>query len=158
VVWDSRGLKIDASNSSLQQILADVSAATGLKVEGMTADERVFGNFGPGQARDVLSQLLQGSGYNVMMVGDQGQGTPRQLLLSVRQASTGQNARPAPTQNNDEDPEPEEPPEPQEPQQGRPLFPQGSPVRTPQQVLQEMQQRQQELQQRQQQQQPPQPQ
>ena len=50
----------------------------------MNSDERVFGAYGlRSQARDVLAQLLQGSGYNVIMIGDQGQGTPRQLLLSA---------------------------------------------------------------------------
>jgi hypothetical protein len=90
VVWDSHGLSIDASNSSLEQILKDVSAATGAKVDGLTADQRVFGEYGPGQARDVLSQLLQGSGYNVLMIGDQGKGSPKQILLSIRQAGATQ--------------------------------------------------------------------
>jgi hypothetical protein len=93
VVWDSQGLSIDAQNSSLEQILRDFSTATGAKVEGLASDERVFGFYGPGQARDVLSQLLQGSGYNVIMIGDQGQGAPRQIVLSVRQAGAAQPPR-----------------------------------------------------------------
>jgi hypothetical protein len=79
ILWDSRGLTIDAANSSLQQILKDVSTATGVKVEGLSSDERVFGTYGPGLARDVLSELLQGSGYNMIMVGDLGQGAPRKI-------------------------------------------------------------------------------
>ena len=51
VVWDSHGLSIDATNSSLQQILKDVSTATGVKIDGVTSDQRVFGAYGPGQAR-----------------------------------------------------------------------------------------------------------
>ena len=84
MVWDSHGLLIVASNSSLAQILKEVSTETGAKVEGMGQDQRVFGTYGPGPARDVLSQLLDGSGYNVLMVGDQGQGTPRRIVLSIR--------------------------------------------------------------------------
>jgi hypothetical protein len=84
VVWDSHGLRIDATNSSLEQILHDVSTDTGAKVEGMRSDERVFGTYGPGPANEVLSQLLNGSGYNVLMIGDQGEGTPRQIMLSAR--------------------------------------------------------------------------
>jgi hypothetical protein len=158
VQWDSQGLKIDATNSSLQQILKDVSTETGAKVEGLTADERVFGAYGPGQARDVLSQLLQGSGYNVIMIGEQGNGTPRQILLSTRQtgANPPTSARNNPTNNNEEDAEPDEQPPPQEPGSNRPNFPPGGPMRSPQQIMQEMQQRQQQLQQQQQQQQPPQ--
>jgi hypothetical protein len=150
VVWNGRGLSIDASNSSLQQILKDVSAATGAKVEGLSTDQRVFGAYGPGRARDVLSQLLQGSGYNVIMIGDQGGGTPRQVLLSVREAANTQSiAKNTPTNNNDDD-DADDPAPPPEPVPIRPGFP----PRSPQQIMQEMQQRQQQMQQ-QQQQQPP---
>jgi hypothetical protein len=90
ITWDSQGLKIDATNSSLRQILNDVSTATGAKVEGFGTDERVFGEYGPGQARDVISQLLHGSGYNVLLIGDQGAGTPRQIVLSTRKAASTQ--------------------------------------------------------------------
>ncbi|MGA3081855.1 MAG: hypothetical protein ABSD44_10790 [Terracidiphilus sp.] len=110
VTWDSLGLRIDASNSSLEQILNDVAADTGAKVEGFDADERVFGAFGPGQARDVLSQLLQGSGYNVMLIGDQGQGTPREIVLSARHAGDEQPAaNPAPTVDEDAEEQPAPP-------------------------------------------------
>ncbi len=154
VVWDSHGLRIDASNSSLEQIMKDVSTATGVKVDGLSSDQRVFGQYGPGQARDVLSQLLQGSGYNVLMIGDQGQGAPRQILLSVRQAGAAQPAgRQTSTQSSDED-EAEEPPVAEPVGPVRPGFAPGTPPRTPQQIMQEMQQRQQQQEQRGQ---PPQP-
>src|SRR5580692_1445922 len=94
VVWDATGLRINASNSSLQQILSEVSTETGTKVEGMGADQRVYGEFGPGQARDVLSQLLQGSGYNVLLAGDIGQGAPREIVLSPRQSGSPNGAAP----------------------------------------------------------------
>jgi hypothetical protein len=158
VVWDSQGLRIDAQNSSLQQILKDVSTATGAKVDGLNSDERVFGAFGPGQARDILSQLLQGSGYNIVMIGDLGQGAPRQILLSTRQAVNAQPApRSTPNISSDEDDSDDQPP----PQEQAPMpmrnFPPGTPPRTPQQIMQEMQQRQQQNQQNQQNQQPGQP-
>lgn len=145
VVWDSQGLKIDATNSSLQQILKDVSTSTGVKVDGLTSDQRVFGTYGPGQARDVLSQLLQGSGYNVIMIGDQGQGTPRQILLSTRQS--GASSTTAKTNQPGEEDDEEEQPAAQEPEPPvRPAFPPGIPPRSPQQIMQEMQQRQQQQQ------------
>jgi hypothetical protein len=145
VVWDSHGLKIDAANSSLQGILNEVSLETGVKVEGLTTDQRVFGEYGPGQARDVLSQLLQGSGYNVIMIGDQGQGTPRQVLLSTRQATIAQAApRYTPPSSSDDDVEPqEEQPAAQEPPATRPPFPPGTPPRSPQQFEQQQRQQQQ---------------
>jgi hypothetical protein len=152
VTWDSRGLRIEAANSSLAQILEDVSTATGTKVEGFDADQRIFGVYGPGPARDVLSQLLQGSGYNVLLVGDQGQGTPREIVLSSRHpGSAPPPVNVAPANASDEDVDTEEQPQPQP---GRPAMPPGGPVRTPQQI-QEMQQ--QILQRQQQGQQPGQP-
>jgi len=162
VTWDSQGLKIDASNASLHQILDDVSTATGTKVEGFVADERVFGEYGPGQARDILSQLLHGSGYNVLMIGDQGEGTPRQIVLSPRKTGATPASANRPSQDAQDEDVPEQPEvEEQPPQQplinGRPpMPPQGPPSapRTPQQVLQELQQRQQQMQDQQQQQQP----
>jgi hypothetical protein len=146
VTWDSQGLHIEATNCSLKQILSDVASATGAQVEGMEKDERVFGQYGPGQARDVLSQLLHGSGYNVLMIGDQGQGTPRQIVLSARRAGSapanaGMQAPASPDAQDDEAPEPPEADE-QQPQPNR--MPMGQPgvPRTPQQVMQELQQRQ----------------
>ena len=148
VRWDSTGLSIGASNASLKQILDDVASATGTKVEGFTLDQRVFGNFGPGRPRDVLSQLLQGSGYNIVMIGDQGAGAPRELILSGRKAGgpSQPSARPMPEDNDDDsydnqiDTQP--PPQPQVEPAVR-FAPDGA--RTPQQIQQELQQRQQQL-------------
>ncbi|MGA3009734.1 MAG: hypothetical protein ABSD72_05675 [Terracidiphilus sp.] len=153
VTWDSHGLRIEAANSSLSQILEDVSTATGTKVEGFDADQRIFGVYGPGPARDVLSQLLQGCGYNIVLVGEQGQGTPREIVLSTRHAgSPVQAANPNPANPIDEDVDTEEPPQPQP---GRPAVPPGmvapgGPARTPQQAEEMQRQMQQRLQQGQQ--------
>lgn len=163
ITWDSQGLRIDANNASLHEILNEVSADTGAKVEGMGSDERVFGQYGPGAARDVISQLLHGSSYNVLMIGDQGSGTPRQIVLSARHSGPNPaNANRPPQDQSDED-VPDEPQAEDQPVQpplinGRPpmpMAPQGPPgaPRTPQQVLQELQQRQQQIQDQQQQQQ-----
>ena len=152
VVWDSQGLRIAANNSSLQQILKDVATETGAKVEGFGSDQRIFGEYGPGQPRDVLVQLLEGSGYNVLLVGDQGQGAPRQIVLSVRHEGDGQTVSQNNQPNNsDEDADTDDQqPQPQQPVQMpmRPGFAPGAQPRTPQQIMQEMQQRQQQMQQR----------
>lgn len=155
VVWDSHGLLIQASNSSLDQILNDVSLKTGAKVEGEGEDERIFGTYGPGPARDVLNELLDGSGYNILMVGDQGAGTPRRIVLSGRPAKLAQpagNAHPV-ASNDDNDAENDQDSEPNPPEQTPP--PEGGaapgmPMRTPQQILEERQQRLQQMQQQQQ--------
>ncbi len=152
VVFDSRGLLVVASNSSLTQILKEVSLETGAKVEGMDADQRIFGTYGPGPARDVISQLLDGSGYNVLMIGDRGEGTPRRVVLTARSggtaAKTTANNTPPP---NNEDTDADQPPEPQAEQEPPQPEQNGAappvPVRTPQQIMQEMQERQRQQQQ-----------
>lgn len=156
IKWDNAGLTIGASNSSLKQILDDVGSATGTKIEGFSQDQRVFGSFGPGPARDVLSQLLQGSGYNVVMIGDQATGAPRELVLSGRKAGAPSQQVTHPVQDeNDDDAydnqiDTQPPPQPQaEPPMRFP--PDGAAARTPQQIQQELQQRQQQLLQQQQQ-------
>lgn len=166
VVWNSQGLRIDAANSSLQQILKDVTVAIGATVSGLGTDQRIFGTFGPGPAREVLSELLDGSGYNVLMIGDQGQGTPRQIVLSRMPSGP---AAPSMANNSSQDsddsgsadaeeptqppqPEPQPPPQPQQQPTMPPGFGPGAQPRTPQQILQEMQQRQQQIEQMQQQQ------
>jgi hypothetical protein len=169
VVWDSHGLLVVASNSSLKQILKDVSTDTGAKIEGLNQDERIFGTYGPGPARDVISQLLDGSSYDVLIVGDQGQGTPRRVVLTARSSAAPASSNASPSQPSEEDtgaeeqaqePQPDEP-QPQVPQTEQPrVNPNGNaapvPARTQEQLIEEMQERQRQLQQQQQQQQNPQ--
>ena len=114
-------------------------------------------------------QLLDGSGYNILFIGDLGQGTPRQVELSMRTAGGTQSARPQTKTVQDEevDEQPEPPPVQEQPQPPQPQptpqpianpFGGGTAPRTPQEIMQELQQRQlqqqqQQLQQQQQQQQ-----
>jgi hypothetical protein len=166
VSWNGRNLTIAATNSSLQQILTEVSTATGVKVEGEQSDQRIFGSYGPASARDVLNQLLEGSGYNVLIIGDKGEGTPRELVLTAKghapSGGPGQNSQ-VRQNSEDEAPEPPEQPDQQEqpgnlnnPMQHR-FGMQPGQSRSPEQLQQEMQQRQLQQQQPQQQQQNPQP-
>jgi hypothetical protein len=153
VIWDSHGLLILASNSSLDQILSEISLKTGAKVEGAGEDERVFGNYGPGPARDVLSELLEGTGYNVLMVGDQGEGTPRRIVLSGRPPKAAQPSGFRPPAGNDNDSENDLEPEPNPAVQMPPPENGGAPpvpVRTPQQMMEERQRQMQQMQQQQQ--------
>ena len=148
IAWDSHGLKVEADNSSLMQIMSDVSTATGAKVVGLNRDERVFGTYGPAPARDVLTQLLQGTGYNIIVLGNEDSRTPMQVLLTPR----GGSSAPAPAANvasagggTDEEsnePEPEQPqppvapPNPPSNGMGQP----NGPPRTPQQIMQQIRQ------------------
>jgi hypothetical protein len=159
VSWDAQGLSIQAANASLRQILDDVTTRTGTRLEGLNKDERIFGTYGPGPAKDVISQLLHGTSYNVLMLGDVGQGAPREIVLSARSTNAGSGNRtsqPNPSQSEDEDqPEPEEPqPQPIQPQvmQQPNGGPTPGPLHTPQERMQEMQRQQMEMQRQQQQQ------
>jgi hypothetical protein len=165
VAWNGSALSIAATNSSLRQILLDVSTATGVKVEGLGSDQRIYGSYGPATARDVLNQLLDGSGYNILMIGDKGEGTPRELVLTAKvshAAPQGKAGNAQPNQNSEEDTaEDPEPPE-SDPNLHRPpgtAPPQPGQTRTPLQMLQDREQQQQQQQQSQPQtQQQPQPQ
>ena len=84
VSWDGGNLTIEASNSSLEQILHQVAAITGARLEGPIRDQRVFGTYGPGPGCDVLSKLLAGSGENVVMLGSREAGAPLAIVLSAR--------------------------------------------------------------------------
>ena len=118
-----RAMTIKADNSTLSQILHDISGTTGMKVDGLGKDERVFGTYGPGDPHEVLLSLLEGSGYNVMMVGQTASGAPRQLTLTQRATSPSAAAGSAQVQRNQEEEEPDADPdvpqsvpEPQQPQ------------------------------------------
>ena len=143
VVWDSHGLRVDAANSRLDQILKDISTDTGVKVEGLgSSDVRIFGTYGPGPANEVISQLLNGTGYNVLMIGDQGAGAPRQIVLSA--APTGPAPQNSARSSGDDDYEAEQPAPVEQPNPNNGFAP--PQMRTPQQI-QDMQIRQEQLQQ-----------
>jgi len=155
-------LTILADNSSLIDILGQVTAASGMTIVGLGQDQRIFGSYGPGNPPEVILALLHGLRYNVVMVGETTTGAPKQLTLSPRSAgaSSGPNQPQQPREDEDNDDEVQaqpipEPPSPPlaNPQQGQ--QPNGG-VRTPQQMLQELQQMRQMQQQQQQQQQQPQ--
>jgi hypothetical protein len=147
VSWDNRGLEIEASNSSLNHILHLVAVETGAKLEGLTQDQRVFGRYGPGPASDVLWKLLDGSGYNVLMIGGPGTDTPLKIVLSVRLPIGPQTAanRPNRTEQSKPEPPPNYSPEPPRPEPVQNPFGNGEPPRDQLQFMQEILQRQQQI-------------
>ena len=145
----SRGkLSVKADNSSLIQIVDQLGKSGGMSISGLDQDQRVFGDYGPGDPRQILSQLLEGAGYNVLMLGVTQDGTPRELVLSERG-----NAPPSPPQSFPQ--QQETPPQPfYQRQPPPPAENLNFPVRSPAQMYQQMMQ--QREQQNQQGQQPPQ--
>ncbi|HTZ90340.1 MAG TPA: hypothetical protein VMA71_08365 [Alloacidobacterium sp.] len=158
VQLDAGKLSVKADNSSLSGILHDISTKTGMTVDGLSRDQRIFGNYGPAAPREVLSALVDGLDYNVMMVGALDNGAPRELSFTPRTVggtSTNSHSMPMarPSNNDDEDdsspdqsdtplpprPETNYPPEANRPQEP-PTNGQPGQVKTPQQMLQELQQ------------------
>jgi hypothetical protein len=137
-------LSIRANNSSLAAILRQVAFRSGMKVEGLGGDERVFGSFGPGIPRDVLADLLDGTAYNLVLVGDLNNGAPRELILTPTTRGGGVTQSPAPQVNPDEASNEQEPPDVPPPPQPEVPPPGTTPpptpgVRTPQQLFEQLQ-------------------
>jgi len=133
VSYTADQLTISASNSSLNQILREVSRLTGIKITGGVAEERVFGDYGPAEPVDVLGKLLDGSGSNMLFVSSV-DGKAPELILTPR---TGGVTPPNPNasrfdDNADSDDEPRQQatpvPQPSE-SQSQPAQP--NPVATP---------------------------
>jgi hypothetical protein len=76
-------LQVKANNSSLNQILREIGRLTGMKITGGVAEDRVFGNYGPAPASQVILTLLDGMASNVMIVENSAAG-PAELILTPR--------------------------------------------------------------------------
>jgi hypothetical protein len=155
-------LTVDADNSSLAEILRTVASDGGMQIQGLTRDQRIFGSYGPGSPRNVLTSLLEGTGYNVLMVGSTHSGAPEQMVLTVR--SDAPPSPPMPVQETEQILRPYRnpyrnenqrrmmpPPHPPGPRPGAPPQANGKP-KSPAQILQELEQMRQQQQQQQQQQ------
>ena len=88
VVWNSQGLRIDASNSSLQQILKDVSTATGVKVMDWQRTSASSAPTAPPRRAKSSRNSSTAPATTSLIIGDQGQGTPRQIVLTLRPRAT----------------------------------------------------------------------
>ena len=80
-------LTVTARDSDLSQILQQISRMSGMSIQGTPQGPRVFGIYGPASPREVLTQLLAGSGCNFMMLGATADGAPRELLLAAQTAA-----------------------------------------------------------------------
>jgi hypothetical protein len=175
VSYEDGMLTIVAPNSTLGDILRGVRKHTSADIEiPPTASERVVTRLGPGPAREVVAELLNGSRFNYILLG-----SPQDANLLVRvvlvaktpdtPASTpavaGNTPAPpadvaaadAPEAEATDDTADDTADATPEPEQPVPVPPDQQGVRTPQQMLQEMQQRQLQMQQQQQGGQPVQP-
>jgi hypothetical protein len=179
VSFANNQLTIVAPNSTLADILKAVRKQTGADIDVPTAPDRVVTHLGPGPARDVVADLLNGSRFNYVLLGSPGNDSvltrvvlvPKSGAESVAAASApatpatqaqgqpGDGAQPEQEAAQDEpeqaddnsgsDDTADQQPAEGEQDQAQQQQQQDQNIKTPQQMLQEMQQRQQQLQQQQ---------
>lgn len=95
-------LDIRAENSSLNDILYEISVATGMKIHGGVSDQRVFGHYGPAATSDVLATLLDGTGTNMLLKEDDSLG-PVELVLTPRTGGVSPPSPSTPSYSSDSD-------------------------------------------------------
>jgi len=80
-------LTIVAHNSTLSDVLKEVHEQTGAELDiPPNANERVVADLGPGPAREVLAELLNGTHFNYVMVGSSSDPAAiKSLVLTARQ-------------------------------------------------------------------------
>lgn len=99
-------LLVKADNSNLNRTLREISRAAGIKLTGSAPDDRVYGTYGPDSPAKVLSELIDGTGSNMLFV--EGRGTsPSELILTSR---TGGASPPSTTPDRIDDAQRAEPP------------------------------------------------
>jgi hypothetical protein len=69
VTYHDGQLTIIAANSTLADILRAVKKQTGADIEVPSANDRVVTHLGPGSAREVIADLLNGSRFNYVLLG-----------------------------------------------------------------------------------------
>lgn len=176
VTFQNNQLTIVAPNSTLADILRAVRKQTGAEIEIPPAPERVVARLGPGPARSVVAELLNGSRFNYILLGSPADDSQLARVVLVAKSGPDLTAMPGGAQaglaqnpqnpqdssqdmndsqsaddsaNDDNTPE-----APAAEAEQAPNPPEQNAIKTPQQMLQEMQQRQMQLQQQQQQAQP----
>jgi hypothetical protein len=93
-------LTISAQNSTLGDILKAVRVQTGATIDlPGTASERVIGHFGPGPARDVLTELLNGSHFNYVLLGSSSDpGALDRVILMAKSGGSSESNSPPPAE------------------------------------------------------------
>jgi hypothetical protein len=91
VAYRDGQLTINAENVTLASVLQMVAEKTGaiIDVPAGSGQERIFEHSGPGRPNDVLTQLLNGTHFNFIIVNSpQHPFEPTQVLLSLQRADT----------------------------------------------------------------------
>jgi hypothetical protein len=83
VTFNSGKLGVVAGGSGLNEILMQISRLASVTIVGRANEEPVFGTYGPASIGDVLSDLLEGSGSN-MLLREPTAARPGELILTPR--------------------------------------------------------------------------
>lgn len=89
VTFENNQLTIVAPNSTLADVLRAVRKTTGADIDVPAAPERVVTHLGPGPARDVLADLLNGSRFNYVLLGAAGNDTALTRVVLVAKTEGG---------------------------------------------------------------------
>jgi len=98
VSLENGALTIVAENSTMADIITQLRAATGIKIEtvGGPSGERVAARIGPAPVRDVILSLVQGSGYDFIILGVEGQPNAVDRVILTPKTASGQVTASAP--------------------------------------------------------------
>ncbi len=83
VTYQNGQLTIVAANSTLGDILRAVRKQTGAEIEVPVATDRVVTHLGPGPAREVVAELLNGSRFNYVLMGSSADDTALTRVVLV---------------------------------------------------------------------------
>jgi hypothetical protein len=136
VLYADGKLQVTANNSSLNQILREICRLTGMTISGGVMEQRVFGVYGPAAPAQLLGDLLEGTGSN-MLLRENASAVPAELILTPREGGASPPNPNAPgfdgaTDNADSQTQPGAPPPrrvqyPSAPPNGRlPMYPGGA--------------------------------
>jgi hypothetical protein len=116
VVYKNGRLSIWADNVSLAELLSQVASKTGadIPLPAKAAQEQVVVNIGPLPVRDALAALLNGSQFNFVLVGSDGDpANLKSVMLTFRGMRVAQPASDCRAPADGDQPEPEASPHPE---------------------------------------------
>ena len=98
VVFQNGQLSVQAHNSTLADVLREIRKQTGATFDvPSNATERVVADIGPGPARDVLTELLNGTHFNYVIVGSLTDPTAVENVLLTPKTTGPETASAAPS-------------------------------------------------------------
>ena len=140
IQFSNGSLSIHCNNATLSEVLFQIQKVTGaeIAIPSGTEQQKVAGDFGPGTASEVLSDLLNGSGLNFVVVGSESDPNMlRSVILSRKDGDAdapgafGQQYSPATAQNVEQENSEPTAPVPQEAPPQQPLPPDNGPPADP---------------------------